>query len=380
LLLTVLKAVLLLVLMGVASCSVSAGLCSPGRLGDEPEGFSSSLIAIAYEDMTTPIGGVFRPADEERCFSQVSVNSAGDVVFKGKVFRDGKYLTGIFLYSASSKRLVKVVAVGDPSPAGTEIEWVNQPRLTEDGDVLYSMGYSTRPSEAEPEGRRVNALQIFSNGSTTTVVTSEYVVFTRSSMAGYLLNWQSTDIDDAGDIVIDGVVGFYNTSRGRAPPDRADFYERGVFLRAALFDDYFRVVLEGSPAPSGGKIGWPVGEESVRVSTQSSGGYGFVVARSCAVIDHPEGGVRGGIFLYDGSRIVPVVLWREQLTWVNGPPGESSMDVQSTTLLDVNRHGQVALSPRTTSTGVTSSSTPRGRSTGLRGTETSPPPERAPSS
>src|SRR5262249_12977607 len=64
----------------------------------------------------TPIGGTFSGFFTGTVFAP-AVNANGDVLFLAEVV-GGSSSRGLFLYRASSATLVKVAAVGDPSPLG----------------------------------------------------------------------------------------------------------------------------------------------------------------------------------------------------------------------------------------------------------------------
>src|SRR5688572_7868144 len=94
----------------------------------------------------TPIGGTFSGFFTGTVFAP-AVNAAGDVLFLADV-RGGSAPRALFLYRSTGAAIVKVAAVGDPSPRGGTFAMVGPGSLNAHGEVVFlASGSSAGPSD-----------------------------------------------------------------------------------------------------------------------------------------------------------------------------------------------------------------------------------------
>ena len=84
----------------------------------------------------SPIGGHFGGFFSENTVFTPDINDAGDVLFFCDV-NGGESRRGLFLYQAASGQIVKVVAVGDPSPIGGTFGAVGPGSMNNNGKVVF---------------------------------------------------------------------------------------------------------------------------------------------------------------------------------------------------------------------------------------------------
>lgn len=149
-----------------------------------------------------PLGGTFSGFFTGTIFAP-AVNAGGDVLFMADVF-GGSAPRGIFLYRASSATIVKVAAVGDPSPLGGTFAIVGPGTLNASGSVAFlASGASTGPADVFLwDGASVSKIAAVGDaaplGSTYQFLGTESFGFADGSTIpiGPL-----PDIDDAGNVV-----------------------------------------------------------------------------------------------------------------------------------------------------------------------------------
>jgi len=83
----------------------------------------------------TPIGGRFTGFFQGTFFAP-ALNASGDVLFLADV-HGGSALRGLFLYQAATYTIVKVAALGDPSPAGGTLAEVGPGTINDAGTVAF---------------------------------------------------------------------------------------------------------------------------------------------------------------------------------------------------------------------------------------------------
>ena len=110
-------------------CFISLNLFSSSIIPVNSQNDISFLELVAYENMDTwPQSMIFLSHDSlDECFSDVSINSGGDIVFKAWVFDGQEYWQGIYLSPRKQsynqvREILEVAKVGDPSPLGTQNE------------------------------------------------------------------------------------------------------------------------------------------------------------------------------------------------------------------------------------------------------------------
>lgn len=99
-------------------CGADGGYGSTGTCGDP-----------------TPIGGTFGGFFRDT-FAAPDINDGGDVLFLADVV-GGSAPRGLFLYRAAEASIVKVAAVGDPSPLGGSISMLGPGSLNNAGTVAF---------------------------------------------------------------------------------------------------------------------------------------------------------------------------------------------------------------------------------------------------
>src|SRR3954468_8987090 len=95
----------------------------------------------------SPIGGHFGGFFSENTVFTPDINDAGDVLFFCDV-NGGDSRRALFLYQAASGQIVKVAAVGDPSPIGGTFGAVGPGSINNNGKVVFL---------ASPVGQTVNS-------------------------------------------------------------------------------------------------------------------------------------------------------------------------------------------------------------------------------
>jgi len=102
----------------VRGCGGGGGSGNPGTCGDP-----------------SPVGGTFSGFFSGTFFAP-DINNAGDVLFFADV-TGGSAPRGLFLYKAATQSIVKVAAVGDPSPIGGTFAAVGPGSLNNDNMVVF---------------------------------------------------------------------------------------------------------------------------------------------------------------------------------------------------------------------------------------------------
>jgi hypothetical protein len=108
----------------------------------------------------SPIGGHFGGFFSENTVFTPDINDAGDVLFFCDV-NGGDSRRALFLYQAASGQIVKVAAIGDPSPIGGTFGAVGPGSINDNGKVVFL---------ASPVGDTINSnLFMWDNGVVTKV-------------------------------------------------------------------------------------------------------------------------------------------------------------------------------------------------------------------
>jgi hypothetical protein len=113
----------------------NSGLFTADEQGVHPVAVGSGFPGAPGQPIgdPSPIGGTFGGIfGHEPAF-----NASGDLLFVSDVL-GGSALRGLFLYRAGTQTIVKVAAVGDPSPAGGIIERVGPGSLNDRGVVVFA--------------------------------------------------------------------------------------------------------------------------------------------------------------------------------------------------------------------------------------------------
>ncbi len=131
---------------GVYAIAIGSG--SGGGSGD----------TISNSGDPSPIGGTFSGFFGGTVFAP-DINDAGDVLFFCEV-NGGSSFRGLFLYQAATQQIVKVAAVGDPSPIGGIFDAVGPGSINNNGKVVFL---------ACPQGSINADIYLWSNGIVTKV-------------------------------------------------------------------------------------------------------------------------------------------------------------------------------------------------------------------
>lgn len=185
----------------------------------------------------TPIGGTFGGFFGGTFFTP-AVNDAGDVLFMADV-AGGSAPRGLFLFRAASASIVKVAAVGDPSPLGGTFGSVGPGTLGESGEVVFlAAAPATTNSSLFLWNGAVSKLAAIGDpapgGGTYNLLGTEAVGFADGT---FVPVGPIPGINAAGDVVYRAIV------TGGVTP-------RGLVLRQGGVDSWY--VKSGDPVPGGG--------------------------------------------------------------------------------------------------------------------------------
>lgn len=112
----------------------------------------------AHSGDPSPIGGTFSGFFGGTVFTP-DINNAGDVLFFCDV-NGGSSSRGLFLYQSASQQIIKIAAVGDPSPMGGIFSAIGPGSINNYGKVVFL---------ASPEGTINSNIFLWDNGTITKV-------------------------------------------------------------------------------------------------------------------------------------------------------------------------------------------------------------------
>ncbi len=192
----------------------------------------------AHSGDPSPIGGTFSGFFGGTAFAP-AVNNSGDVLFICDV-NGGSSYRGLFLYRAATHQVVKVAAVGDPSPIGGTFAAVGPGSINNNGKVVFL---------ASPVGTTNSNIFMWDNG-----VVSKIAAIGDPAPGGgtySLLGTESYGFQDGTNIPI-GPVPDINDS------DQITFRaivsggitDRGIIVRSGGIDEWYIKVPD--PTPIGG--------------------------------------------------------------------------------------------------------------------------------
>src|SRR5882724_7654577 len=188
----------------------------------------------------SPIGGHFGGFFSENTVFTPDINDAGDVIFFCDV-NGGDSRRALFLYQAASGQIVKVAAIGDPSPIGGTFGAVGPGSLNNNGKVVFL---------ASPVGDTINSnLFMWDNGVVTKIAALGDPAPEGGTFSG--LGTESFGFQD-GTFIPTGPVPDINDS------DQIAFRAivsggitgRGIVVRTGQVDEWYVKVPD--PTPIGG--------------------------------------------------------------------------------------------------------------------------------
>src|SRR5437660_4209910 len=188
----------------------------------------------------SPIGGHFGGFFSENTVFTPDINDAGDVLFFCDV-NGGDSRRALFLYQAASGQIVKVAAVGDPSPIGDTFGAVGPGSLNNNGKVVFL---------ASQVGENFNSnLFMWDNGVVTKVAAVGDPAPGGGTFSG--LGTESFGFQD-GTFIPTGPVPDINDSDQIAfrAIVSGGITERGIVVRTGQVDEWYIKVPD--PTPIGG--------------------------------------------------------------------------------------------------------------------------------
>ncbi|PYK10662.1 MAG: hypothetical protein DME65_09190 [Verrucomicrobia bacterium] len=213
--------------------TISAIAIGCGGLGGS--GDTTSMCGDA-----SPIGGHFGGFFSENTVFTPDINNAGDVLFFCDV-NGGDSRRALFLYQAASGQIVKVAAVGDPSPIGGTFGAVGPGSINNNGKVVFL---------ASPVGETINSnLFMWDNGVVTKVAAVGDPAPGGGTYSG--LGTESFGFQD-GTFIPAGPVPDINDSDQIAfrAIVSGGITQRGIVVRTGQVDEWYVKVPD--PTPIGG--------------------------------------------------------------------------------------------------------------------------------
>ncbi|MCI0566976.1 MAG: hypothetical protein L0Z52_02135 [Acidobacteria bacterium] len=186
----------------------------------------------------SPIGGTFSGFFGGTVFAP-DINTGGDMLFLADV-QNASAPRGLFLYHAASKEIMKIAAVGDPSPVGGTFGAVGPGSINNGGTIVF---LASKPGMIESDIFRwrdgvVTKIAAVGDpvpgGGVFTYLGSEAFGFLDGSV---IPTGPVPDINDSGQVSFRGIV-----SGGLA--------ERGLFVSTGGVHNW--TVKAGDPTPAGG--------------------------------------------------------------------------------------------------------------------------------
>jgi hypothetical protein len=210
--------------------AIAIGCGGPGGGGD-----TTSMCGDA-----SPVGGHFGGFFSQNTVFTPDINDAGDVLFFCDV-NGGDSRRALFLYQAASGQIVKVAAVGDPSPIGGTFGAVGPGSINNNGKVVFL---------ASPQGETINSnLFMWDNGVVTKVAALGDPAPGGGTFSG--LGTESFGFQD-GTFIPGGPVPDINDSDQIAfrAIVTGGITDRGIVVRTNQVDEWYVKVPD--PTPIGG--------------------------------------------------------------------------------------------------------------------------------
>jgi hypothetical protein len=186
----------------------------------------------------TPIGGTFSGFFGGTTFAP-PINAAGDILFIADV-DGGSAPRALFLYRGTTQDIIKIAAVGDPSPLGGTLEAVGPGSMNDQGQIAF-LGWEAGTSNINYLKWEAGTLTKIAavgdpapGGGTFTILGSEYLTFVDTTKIPI---GPVPCINNHGQIAFRAIL-----SGGLAG--------RGFFLSTGGVHQWF--VKAGDPAPGGG--------------------------------------------------------------------------------------------------------------------------------
>lgn len=246
---------------------------SPPRYYCDDGGFlisGENKITVSHGCYPTPWG--------ELNFGDASINDQGQVVFTASRYANNEF-DKLFLFLYSNGELTRIVADGDPTPAGDTFSKASlmDPQVNSRGDVVFE-GFSH-----DKQGNEGADIFLYSNGELRSIVASG-----APSPVGGVFSFvrliSSPRMNTKGEVL------FYSSVL-----DSPNFANDGLFIVTA--DGIKKIVLGGDTLPTDRKVEYPAG---------SLNDKGEVAFSSNTNNIYTEG--EGGIYLYSSGQIQKVML------------------------------------------------------------------------
>ena len=219
----------------------------------------------------TPVGGTFSGLFQGTVFAP-AVNDAGDVLFYSDV-AGGSSIRGLFLYRAATDDIIKIAAVGDPSPLGGNLSAIGPGSMNNRGRIVFL-------ASTGGNGAQGSDVLLWKDG-----VISKYVAAGDPAPGNQSFLHIGTDAGGYADgtFIPDGPVPAINDNNEIAFYASTGSVEGHMLSRDGVHDWQIR---EGDPAPGGGYYfdlrGAPV-----------LNGHGKI-AFNAYTSDRPDGPITGG--------------------------------------------------------------------------------------
>ena len=187
----------------------------------------------------SPIGGHFGGFFSENTVFTPDINDAGDVLFFCDV-NGGESRRALFLYRGATGEIVKVAAVGDPSPIGGTFGAVGPGSLNNDGKVVFL---------ASPVGDISSDLFMWDNGTVTKVAARGDPAPEGGTFS--FLGTESLGFPDGTNIPVGPVPDINDVEQIAFRAIVAGgITERGIVVRTSQVDEWYVKVPD--PTPIGG--------------------------------------------------------------------------------------------------------------------------------
>ena len=221
----------------------------------------------------SPIGGTFSGLFGGTVFAPGG-NRQGDLLFVADV-DGGSSPRGLFLYDAASQAIVKVAAVGDPSPAGGTIDAVGPGSLNDAQTVVFLARGSTAPVDQILRWQNGVLSKVAAvgdpapGGGTYSILGSESLGFADGTTipTGPLPDIDNADrisfrpittLNTRGIVVVQGGVHGWYVQAGDPTPHGGTYLD----MAAAILNDAGQIAFfaDWKPTPSTFNSGWFVGK------------------------------------------------------------------------------------------------------------------------
>ncbi len=184
----------------------------------------------------SPIGGTFSGMFGGTTFAPAT-NANGDLVFMSDI-NGGTSSRGLFLYKAASQTIVKVAAIGDPSPVGGTLVGVGPGSINDAQTIVFAGRGSTATNDLILKWQNGVVTKVAANGDAAPSGGNYSLLVTESF--GFT-DGTSIYVGPLPDINNNGLISFRGITNGGA---------RGIVIDNAGVQQWY--VQAGDPTPHGG--------------------------------------------------------------------------------------------------------------------------------